>query len=130
MDLLFLIGRILFGGIFVMNGINHFAKRAMMTQYSAAKHVPAPALAVLVSGALLLLGGLSVVLGLWPQIGLWFLVAFLVVVTPTMHNFWTVTDPNQKMGEMTNFLKNVALLGAALMMLRAAEAPWPLSLGQ
>lgn len=131
MDVLFLIGRVLFGGYFIMSGINHFAQHTMMTQYSGSKGVPAPGLAVGGSGLLILLGGLSVLLGFWPEIGLWLLVAFLVIVTPKMHNFWAITDPNQKMAEMINFTKNVALIGAALMMLKATEAafgPWPFSL--
>jgi hypothetical protein len=31
-----------------------------------------------------------------------------------MHDFWRATDPNQKMNDMVNFYKNVALLGASL----------------
>jgi len=56
---------------------------------------------------------------------------FLAGVTPQMHNFWTVSDPMQRMGEMTNFMKSVALLGAALALLKLAEMqPWPYSLGR
>ena len=33
-----------------------------------------------------------------------------------MHNFWSVQDPQQKMGDQINFFKNMALLGAALML--------------
>ncbi len=131
MDALFLLGRILFGGYFVYNGINHFAKLSMMAQYAGAKKVPAPKLAVAGTGLLLLLGGLSVLLGAWPQWGLWLIVVFLAGVTPQMHNFWTVSDAMQRMGEMTNFLKNVALLGAALALLWLAEMqPWPYSMGR
>jgi uncharacterized membrane protein YphA (DoxX/SURF4 family) len=52
---------------------------------------------------------------------------FLLSVTPVMHNFWTVTDPTQRLGEFINFSKNAALLGAALMLL-AIPSPWPYSL--
>ncbi len=131
MDVLLLIGRILYGGFFIMIGMNHITKRSMMTQYAASKGVPAPGLAVVGSGLLILLGGLSVLLGLWPQYGLWLIVVFLIGVSPQMHNFWAVSDPNQKMAEMVNFLKNVALLGAALALLKAAaEQPWPFSLAR
>lgn len=33
-----------------------------------------------------------------------------------MHAFWAVDDPEQKQTEMTQFLKNVALAGGALML--------------
>jgi uncharacterized membrane protein YphA (DoxX/SURF4 family) len=130
MDVLFLIGRIVFGGYFLFNGMNHFRNRSMLTQYATSKGVPAPGLAVVGTGLLLLLGGLSVLLGFWPQYGLWLIAAFLIGVSPQMHNFWAVSDPNQKMADMVNFTKNMALLGAALMMLRLTGGPWPFSLGR
>jgi hypothetical protein len=34
-----------------------------------------------------------------------------------MHAFWKVQDPTAKMGEMVNFMKNIALLGAVLIFL-------------
>jgi hypothetical protein len=75
--------------------------------------------------------GLSVVLGAWPQWGLWLIVVFLVGVTPQIHNFWAVSDGMQRMGELTNLMKNVALLGAALALLKLAETqPWPLSVSR
>ncbi len=122
-----LIGRLLFGGLFVYNGLNHFRNRAAITGYCAYKRVPAPAAAAVLSGAWLLVGGLSIILGARPQIGAWMIVIFLLGVTPVMHNFWTVTDETQRLGEFINFSKNLALLGAALMLL-AIPSPWPYSL--
>lgn len=78
---------------------------------------------------LILLGGLSVLLGFWPYIGLLLIVIFLLGTTPKMHDFWSVSDPMTKMGEQVNFMKNVALLGAALAM-AAIPQPWPMSLGR
>ncbi|MFY9527389.1 MAG: DoxX family membrane protein [Candidatus Acidiferrales bacterium] len=131
MDALFLLGRILYGGFSVFNGITHFAKLSMIAQYAGSKKVPAPKLAVAGTGLLLLLGGLCVVLGAWPQWGLWLIVVFLVGVTPQIHNFWAVSDAMQRMGELINFTKNVALLGAALALLKLAETqPWPFSVSR
>jgi hypothetical protein len=31
-----------------------------------------------------------------------------------MHNFWTISDEQAKQAEMTSFMKNIALAGAAL----------------
>ena len=125
----FLIGRIIAGGFFLMNGINHFAKLNMMTGYAKSKGTPAPALAVGVTGVLLLLGGASFLLGFHPTIGAGLLVIFILGVTFSIHNFWTVQDPMAKMGEMTHFLKNMALLGLLLMTLLIPR-PWPMSLGR
>jgi uncharacterized membrane protein YphA (DoxX/SURF4 family) len=126
-DVALLVGRILFGGLFVLNGVNHFRNRAAMTGYTASKGVPAPAAATVISGAWLLVSGLSIVLGVRPHLGAVMVALFLLSVTPVMHNFWTVTDPTQRLGEFINFSKNAALLGAALMLL-AIPSPWPYSL--
>lgn len=124
---LFLLGRILLGGMFSYYGLNHFINTAAMAQYAASKGVPTPELAVIVSGALLVAGGLSVLFGMWPQIGAACLGLFLVGVTPVMHNFWDVPDPAQRMNEMAHFMKNMALLGGVMMM-AAVPRPWPYSL--
>jgi hypothetical protein len=52
---------------------------------------------------------------------------FLIPVSLLMHNYWVETDMMQRINQRVNFQKNVALLGAALMMLMISK-PWPLSL--
>ena len=126
---LFLLGRILFGGFFTFSGVNHFLSTDTMTPYVASKGVPMPEIAVLLTGALLVVGGLSIILGMLPQIGISCLAVFLIGVTPIMHGFWDVADPAQRMNEMGNFLKNVSLLGACLM-LYAMPQPWPRSVDE
>jgi len=128
MDIAFLIGRIIAGGYFIMGGIHHFTDLRMMAGYAKSKETPAPGLAVGGSGLLLLLGGLSLLLGYQPTIGVALLVIFLLGVSFKMHNFWAVQDPQVKMGEMVNFMKNMGLLGL-LLMLVAIPRPWPMSLG-
>lgn len=127
MEILLLVGRILFGGFFIMSGINHFTNVKMMAGYSASKNVPAPALAVIGTGVLLVAGGLSVLLGVLPIVGLLLLILFLIPTSVLMHNFWTIQDPMQRAAEQVNFLKNLALAGAALALMYGA-ASWPLSL--
>ena len=127
-DILVLIGRLLFGGLFLYNGINHFQNRAAMTGYAAYKGVPMPSLAILGSGIWLVVCGLSVILGFRPEIGLVMTAIFLAGVTPVMHNYWTATDPNARLADTINFHKNMALLGAALVML-AVPRPWGYSIG-
>jgi uncharacterized membrane protein YphA (DoxX/SURF4 family) len=125
----FLAGRLIAGCFFLMNGFNHFTKLSMMTGYAKSKSVPAPAVAVGGTGVLLLLGGASLLLGYHPTIGAGLLVIFLLGTSFGIHNFWAVQDPMAKMGEMTHFLKNMALLGLLLMTL-VIPRPWPVSLGR
>lgn len=126
---LLLIGRILYGGLFLISGINHFTKMNSYKPYVASKGIPAASLVVAGSGLLLVLGSLSVLFGFWPYIGLLLIVIFLLGATPAMHAYWSATDPMARMNEQINFMKNVGLLGAALAM-AAIPQPWPFSLGR
>ncbi|MDP2629666.1 MAG: DoxX family protein [Candidatus Harrisonbacteria bacterium] len=127
MEILFLVGRILFGGFFVMMGLNHFMKREDMVHYARTKSVSSPEMAVMISGLMIILGGLGVALGIFMDIALWFIIIFLFFVSFMMHKFWAEQDPQQKAAETVNFTKNMALLGAAVMMLSISF--WPYSLG-
>src|SRR6185503_12656488 len=52
--------------------------------------------------------------------------AFLAGVSPVMHDFWKQSQPEQRMNEMINFTKNLALIGGAIALM-AVEEPWPAS---
>jgi uncharacterized membrane protein YphA (DoxX/SURF4 family) len=127
MNVPFLLGRIAFGGFFLYNGINHFRQRKTIAQYAGMKKVPAPDVAVALSGAMLLVGGTSVILGIKPKYGALAIVAFLATVSPVIHDFWRAEDPNQRMHDMTDFTKNMAMMAAALA-LAGVEEPWEASI--
>lgn len=116
MSIIFLIGRILFGGYFILNAWNHFAHLKANMGYATSKGVPMPKLAVIITGLLLLFGGLGVVLWFQIKIAFLLLILFIVPVTFMMHQYWKIADPMQKMGEKIQFQKNLAILGALLMM--------------
>jgi len=129
MEYLFLIGRILYALVFLMSGINHLRNSGAMAGYAASKGVPAPRLAILGTGVLMLLGGLSIALGVQPTWGIALVTVFLIPTTVMMHNFWVDTDPMARLNNLINFQKNVAMVGAAWTMLMIPQ-PWALSLGQ
>jgi putative oxidoreductase len=91
--------------------------------YAAHQGVPLPGLLVPLSGVIAMLGGLSIVLGYRAKIGAWLLVVFLVLVTPMMHNFWAVTDPMMAGLQLALFMKNVSMLGAALLIAHFGAGP-------
>lgn len=128
MEWVLLLGRVLFGGFFVMGGVMHFMKLKDMTEYARMKGAPTPQMSTIITGMVIMLAGLGVVFGVYQAWSLLAIAAFLVVITPIMHAFWKVSDPNMRMVEMQMFLKNVALLGAALA-LYAFASNWPLTLG-
>lgn len=122
----FLLGRVAFGGFFFYNGINHIRNREALAQYAKAKKVPMAEAGVVGTGVAMLAGGTSLMLGIKPKLGALAIVGFLAGVSPLMHDFWNAEDPNQRMNDMVNFTKNLALAGAALALM-GVEEPWPAS---
>jgi putative oxidoreductase len=114
MDVLVLIGRILFAAIFLSSAVGHLTQTKMMAGYASSKGVPAAGPATFGSGLLLLAGGLSVLLGIWADLGALLLVIFLVPTAVLMHGFWKEKEPQTRQLEMINFQKDIALAGAAL----------------
>lgn len=119
-----LLGRFLFALIFVMSGPRHFMSQTIA--YAASQGVPMASVAVPISGLLALLGGLSILLGYRAKLGAWLIVLFLVGVTPMMHNFWTVSDPMMRQMQMIMFMKNLSMLGGALVISQLGSGPWSL----
>lgn len=118
MEVLVLIGRILFVPVFIMNGLmGHLAGLEGSTQYAEAKGVKPTRPMVIISGIMILLGGLMVLLGIWIDVGALLIIAFLVPTAFLMHDFWAQEDEMSAQMEMSQFMKNIALSGAALMLL-------------
>lgn len=114
MDIVALIGRILFALVFLGSAFGHLTQSAAMAGYAQSKRVPAPRATVLATGVMQLIGALMVVLGAWGDLGALLLAIFLIPTAVIMHGFWTETDPQARQNEMIQFLKDMALAGAAL----------------
>jgi len=113
MRYLVLAGRLLYSAMFITGSPGHFTQQYV--GYAAQQGVPAAGLLVPLSGLFALVGGLSVLLGYRAKIGAWLLVVFLVPVTLAMHNFWAVHDPMAAQIQLAMFMKNLSMLGAALL---------------
>jgi putative oxidoreductase len=116
-----LVGRALFVLPFLLSPMIHFSPNGVA--YAAQQGVPLPSVLVPLSGVLSLAGALSVLFGYKATIGAWLLVAFLAPVTFLMHPFWAVTDPMMMQVQMAMFSKNLALLGAALLVAHFGAGP-------
>ena len=121
MKYLVLLGRILYAAIFIMAAPGHFA--AGTIGYAASQGVPMASIAVPMSGLIALAGGLSILLGYRAKWGAWLIVLFLAPVTVMMHNFWAMTDPNMAQIQQIMFMKNLSMLGAALMIAHFGSGP-------
>lgn len=113
MDTLFLVGRVVFALLFLGSALGHFTKTDAMTQYAQYRGLPAARAGVLASGVVLLLGGLSVALGVYGDLGALLLAGFLLVSAVVFHPFWKESDAQAAQTEQAQFMKNVALAGAA-----------------
>lgn len=115
------LGRLLFSAIFIVASFGHFSQGEI--QMAAQHGVPMASLLVPLSGIVSLIGGISVLLGYKARLGAWLLVTFLVPVTLAMHAFWAVSDPTMRMMQQIMFMKNVAMIGGALLIAYFGAGP-------
>jgi putative oxidoreductase len=114
----YLIARGLFASLFVVSGVNKAASFSGVSAWMAASGVPLPDL-VLTATLLLEIGGGTALLVGWNA--RWLALAFagfVVLASVTFHQFWAV-DAAAFENELNHFLKNVAILGGALMIYSA-----------
>lgn len=114
--LVFLIGRILFAAYFAMAGMGHFTRGEMMAGYARGRGFALAGASTWQAGIWLVLGVVSIVFGIWPDIGALLLAGFAVVTALGVHTFWKDADPQQKMTEMQNHVRNWTFAGAALVL--------------
>jgi DoxX. len=117
MEIIYVIGRILFAALFMSSGVSHITKLKDMSAYAKSMGVPAPGFMTILTGLMILFGGLMVLFDFYLFYGALLLVIFLIPTAIIMHGFWKVTDPMMKQVQMSQFMKNIALAGAGLMML-------------
>jgi len=124
-DVVFIIGRLIFGGYWVLNGLNHFTNMKMMADFARQRGVPFPAeLSVAVTGLMMLLGGLTIILGVYTYIGMALIILFLLSAMIFIHKFWEMSDPMARMMEMILFMRNTAYIGVLLMLYTLGDT-WP-----
>jgi len=116
------LGRALLSAIFILYGFPHLT--APTIGYAAHHGVPAAGILVPFSGVMAIVGGVSILLGYHAKAGAWLLIVFLLVVTPVMHNFWMVSDPGLRALQQGMFMKNLAMMGGAILVAYCGAGPW------
>lgn len=119
--LMVFVGRGLFSLIFLLSSFNHFSQA--MIDYAAQQNVPWPQFLVPLSGVIALVGSLSILLGFQARIGALLIVLFLIPVTLMMHNFWAMSDPAQVELQRVMFMKNISMLGGAILIFYFGAGP-------
>jgi uncharacterized membrane protein YphA (DoxX/SURF4 family) len=127
-DVAFLIGRALFAVVIGYLALGNLLDLESSVGYARSKGAPLASITVPLGSLGLIAGALAVLAGFYPAVGVLVMLAFLVPITVIMHDFWTM-EGQARQNERVHFLKNVGLLGAALLFLTLSTNAWPLAVG-
>ncbi|HUI31337.1 MAG TPA: DoxX family protein [Candidatus Acidoferrales bacterium] len=117
MEIIYLIGRILFAAVFVSGGYGHLTKSKQMGGYAKSMGVPASEFMTILTGIMILVGGVLVVFDFYIFYGALLIFLFLIPTSFMMHAFWKLRDPGMKQVQQIMFMKNMSMAGAALMIM-------------
>ncbi|MBP1987065.1 DoxX family protein [Halolamina salifodinae] len=115
-----LLGRLLFASGLAALAVLNLTNLEGRIAYADAKGVPLADRLVPASSGLLLGGSLGIASWTLPKLSAGAVGAFFAGVTPLMHDFWAV-DEDSRGEELTSFLQNLTLLGAAVAFFRRAS---------
>ena len=114
-DLVILLARLAMGWLFLSTAWTGFANVSGAAGYLGSLGVPAPGVMVW----LVLLGelaiGIGLIFGIATRYVALFTFVFLIITIVLGHRYWTY-PPAQQANQSAHFLKNLALMGGALML--------------
>lgn len=121
------LGRIFLCTIFLLSAVGNKIPNFQAVAGAMTKEgVPASQLMLVGAIVFLIAGSVSVILGYRARIGAGLLLVFLVLATYYFHDFWTLSDPQAQQEQTIQFMKNLGLMGAMLLVI--ANGTGPLSL--
>jgi uncharacterized membrane protein YphA (DoxX/SURF4 family) len=124
----FLLGRALFALVVGSLALGNLLDLESAVGYAESKGAPLASVSVPLGSLGLVAGALAILTGVYPAVGALAVIGFLIPVTVLMHDFWTV-DGQDRQNERVHFLKNVGLIGSALVFLTLSTVDWPLAAG-
>ena len=124
----FLLGRALFAVVVGYLAVGNLLDLETSVGYARSKGTPLASITVPAGSLALVAGSLAVLTGVYPMLGAGVVVAVLVPITVVMHDFWTM-EGQDRQNERIHFLKNVGLVGVALVFAALSTASWPMALG-
>jgi len=124
----FLLGRVLFALVVGYLALGNLLDLESAVGYAKSKGAPLSGVTVPLGSGGLIAGALAVLAGVYPAVGPLAVVGFLVPITVIMHDFWTMQGQDRQ-NEQIHFLKNVGLIGAALVFLALSTVNWPYAVG-
>ncbi len=109
-----LVSRILLAGVFLVFGIRKLMSVAGTSGYFAKLGLPMADVLVWLVILVEVGGALLLILGWRTRIVAWILAGFVVLATLAAHRYWEF-DAAQYVPQLTNFMKNLAIVGGLLM---------------
>src|SRR3954468_15481562 len=119
-----LIARLLIAALFIIFGIRKVLAFSFYAGYFAKLGFPAPEVMVVLAIIVELAGGVLLAIGWKTRWMAWALAVFTVIATFMAHRYWEF-DAQQYAAQMTNFWKNMTIVGGLLMV--ACFGPGPIS---
>jgi putative oxidoreductase len=113
--LVLLLARVYLAALFVVAGYNKITNIAGTTGYLGKLGVPAPGTLVWIVIAIELLGGLLIVVGWKTRWVAWVMAGFTLATAILGHAFWSA-EGAQFASQMTQFLKNIAIMGGFMLL--------------
>lgn len=129
MEIIVLIGRVLFGYIFIGAGIAHLKDFKHTAEIAAKSKAPFPNISALIMIFLAIVGGLSIAFGYYTRIGAISILLFLIPTTFIVHRFWGHSDKALAAMHLPHFNKNVALIGMTLLLYYFGPGPFRTKVG-
>jgi putative oxidoreductase len=111
------VARVLMAGIFIHGGWNAFKEPGPRTKQAEKLGLPKAERLVRANGLAMAAGGTAVALGIVPQAAAAGLIASLVPTTLAGHRFWEEQDERARRMQLTQFLKNLGLIGGLVLLL-------------
>ena len=123
MDVVLIVGRVLFSMIFLGSGVaGHLMQADATAGYGASRGVPNARTLTQISGVATIAGAIGVIFGIFLDLAVLGLIIYTLITAFMVHHFWTDDDPMVQQAEMTNFMKNLAIIGGGLVLFAVAAS--------
>lgn len=110
-------GHLLLSGIFISGGAQAFLEPGGRVAKVAKAGLPEPKQAVEFNGVVMVIGGALLASGLAPKLAATLLIGSLIPTTIVGHAFWKENNEVGQKNQLTQFLKNLGLIGGLLLVL-------------
>jgi uncharacterized membrane protein YphA (DoxX/SURF4 family) len=120
------LGSVLMSGIFIRGGYEQLREPGGRALKAEKLGLPPSETLVRLNGAAMMAGGVALALGKKPKLTAVGLIATLIPTTLAGHRFWEEGDPKGRSMQLTQFLKNLGLIGGLLVLLskrRSVKVP-------